>query len=85
MKKIATALALAGALTLTTAASCDVQPTEYHPVEFPDCDADDKIGKWDTMDCGPSPIPSIKTRMPQPATGKTPAPRRTPGPVKTRR
>lgn len=74
MKKIMTALALSAALVSTTAVSCDVEPREYHPVEWPDCDADDRKGVWDTMDCGPSPAPS-KVRTPAPQPRKTPGPR----------
>lgn len=77
VKKIATALALAGFLTMTTAVSCEVKPTEYYPLEWPDCDADDKVGKWDTMDCGPSPVPTVKGSTPKPGAGRTPAPRKT--------
>jgi hypothetical protein len=72
VKKLTTALVLAGALVFGTAGSCqDPKPTEWNQVEFPDCDADDRKGKWDTADCGPSPRP-MKTAY-QPAPSKKPA------------
>ena len=39
-------------------------------VEISDCDADDKIGKWDVEDCGPSPLPMQTANQ-----RRTPAPR----------
>ena len=72
VKKLITIVSLGSVLVLGTAVSCDIKPTEYYPVELPDCDADDRTGKWDTADCGPSPKP-VKT----PGTRNTPAPRKT--------
>lgn len=72
MKKIVTGVALSAALVFGTAGSCEKpESNPYYEVEFPDCDADDKVGKWDTADCGPSPLP-MKT-----AYQKAPTPRKT--------
>lgn len=72
--KSLTTVGLGLVLVFGGAASCnDREPRPYYPVEIPDCDADDKIGKWDTEDCGPSPAASKKSSTPR----RTPAPRRT--------
>lgn len=39
--------------------------------DTPDCDADDKIGKWDTADCGPSPVPVVRRTPAVPLPRKT--------------
>lgn len=67
MKKTGTALALAGVLAFAGAASCDKpEGTTYYPVEIGDCDADDKVGTWDVVDCGPSPEPRKTKAAPKP-------------------
>ena len=76
VKKLLTAAGMTAVLVFGAAASCQEQePREFYPVEFPDCDADDKVGKWDTADCGPSPLP-MKTAY-QPAPSKKPTVART--------
>lgn len=58
-------LALSGALVFGSAAACEkLPPREFYPLEIPDCDHDDKVGKWDTEDCGPSPTPIRKAPTP---------------------
>lgn len=75
VKKILTAVALSTTLVFGGAAACNDQPpTEYHPLEWPDCDEDDRKGVWDTMDCGPSPA-APKVRTPAPSLRKTPGPK----------
>jgi hypothetical protein len=71
VKKIASILALSGALVFGAAAACEKPPPrEFYPLEIPDCDADDKVGKWDTVDCGPSPQPKRSTAAPKPSRRK---------------
>lgn len=63
MSKFLTAVGLSMVLLFGGAASCDGgQPTDFNEIEFPDCDADDRTGKWDTADCGPSPRPRESAR-----------------------
>lgn len=64
MKKLLTAVGLSAVLVFGGAASCDGggEPTEWQQIDFPDCDKDDRIGKWDTADCGPSPKPRESAR-----------------------
>lgn len=78
VRKMMTAVGLSVVLVFGTAGSCESRPTEFYETEFPDCDADDRRGKWDVEDCGPSPRP-MKTAY-QPAPSKKP----TAGPKKTR-
>lgn len=67
MKKLAVCAAMSGVLVLAGAGSCsDREPREYYPVEIGDCDADDKVGVWDTEDCGPSPEPRRTKAAPKP-------------------
>lgn len=67
VNKVMTAVALSGVLLFGGAASCDTQPQDYWEVEFPDCDADDRKGKWDVADCGPSPRPMQTAYQPAPS------------------
>lgn len=69
MKKFLTAAGLSAVLVFGGAASCEGsgEPTEFEQYEFPDCDADDKVGKWDVADCGPSPAPRTSVRPMQTA------------------
>lgn len=77
VKKLATVLALTGALVLSGAASCEKEPSkEYWQFEVPDCDADDKVGTWDVKDCGPSPVARTPGAKPK-VTGPAPKPRTT--------
>lgn len=64
MKKFLTAAGLSTVLLFGGAASCEGsgEPTEFNQIDFPDCDADDRTGKWDTADCGPSPQPRVSVR-----------------------
>lgn len=64
MKRILAALVMGAALVSMAGCPSPARPTEI--VEFPDCDADDKIGKWDTEDCGPSPKPMKTAFQPKP-------------------
>lgn len=67
MKKLAVCAAMSGVLVLAGAGSCnDREPREYYPVEISDCDEDDKVGVWDTADCGPSPEPRKTKAAPKP-------------------
>ena len=71
--KTLTVAALAAALVFGGAASCDAdrEPTEWYQTEFPDCDADDRKGKWDVADCGPSPQPMRTAYQPAPSPKRT--------------
>ena len=77
MRKTASALILAGAVTFSTAASCQdgQKPTEWYHTELGDCDADDRSPHWEVKDCGPSPRP-MQTAY-QPAPSKKPVPKKT--------
>ena len=85
MNKIIIAAALSATLIFGTAAACNDAPatTDYSPVEFPDCDADDRSPHWEFADCGPSPRPMQTAFQPKPSTAKKPT--TAPKPRNTRR
>lgn len=74
MNKIVTAVAMSAVLVFGGAAACNDTPatTDYSPVEFPDCDADDRSPHWEVKDCGPSPRPMQTAFQPKPSTAKKP-------------
>lgn len=84
MNKALTVAALSAALVFGSAAGCE-KPTSpgYYPVEFPDCDADDRSPNWEIADCGPSPRPMQTAHQPKPSTAKKPT--TAPRPRNTRR
>lgn len=71
------AVGLSAVLVFGGAGSCQGSGgDDYWEVEFPDCDEDDRKGKWDVEDCGPSPRPMKTAYQPAPSK-KVVTPRKT--------